>query len=223
MAAGAARKTKVTIIDTEDQLRIAAAELVARERRFAIVIETHGLPPLRRAAGDLKGLLRIVTDQVISRKSGEAIWLRLETHLDPFQAETIAQVTPAALMALGLSGAKARTFIAVATTVSQGTFDFAKLRDLPDEKARAALTSLKGIGPWTAELYLLSALGRRDAWPAGDLALQVAAQSLFGLTGRPDARAMDRLATSWQPWRAVAARLLWSHYRGLRGLSQAVS
>lgn len=210
-------------IITEDQLRKALVELAAREPRFAGVIEAHGLPSLRRTAGDLKGLLRIVTGQMISLRAGEAIWRRLEAHLDPFRPEVIALTPPSALMALGLSGAKARTFIAVATKVSEGTFEFEKLRDLPDNEARAALVSLSGIGPWTAELYLLTALGRRDAWPAGDLALQVAAQNLFGLGKRPDARVLEQLAKDWQPWRAVAARLLWAHYRGLRGLSQAIS
>ena len=211
------------VLDTEDHLRSAAAALAAREPRFAAVIATHGLPSLRRTSGGLKTLLRIVTDQMISLKAGEAIWRRVEPALHPFDAETIAATSPSALMALGLSGAKAKTFIAVASGVCGGGFDFAGLKQLPDGEARASLISLKGIGPWTAELYLLTALGRADAWPAGDLALQVAAQDLFGLTQRPDARQLICLAEPWQPWRAVAARLLWSHYRGLRGLAQAVS
>lgn len=210
------------IIDTEDQLRYALGELVGREPRFAPLIEAHGLPPLRRTSGDLKSLLRIVTDQMISLRAGEAIWARLEPNLHPFQAETIAGLTPAALMVHGLSFAKAGTFIAVSNAVAQKTLDFEVLRDLPDEEARTALTSLKGIGSWTAELYLLTALGRSDAWPSGDLALQVAAQSLFGLPDLPNARVMDKLGTNWRPWRAIAARLLWSHYRALRGRSQAI-
>jgi len=210
------------VLDTEDQLRSAAAALAAREPRFASVIATHGVPPLRRTSGGLKTLLRIVTDQMISLRAGEAIWRRVEPALHPFSAETIARTQPSALMALGLSGAKARTFIAVAASVAEGRFEFGELKDFSDGEARAALLSLKGIGPWTADLYLLTALGRADAWPAGDLALQVAAQDLLALAERPDARMLDRLGGAWQPWRAVAARLLWSHYRGLRGLAQAV-
>jgi DNA-3-methyladenine glycosylase II len=82
---------------------------------------------------------------------------------------------------------------------------------------------LPGIGPWTADIYMLSCLGRADAWPSGDLALQAAAATLFGLTERPDARLMMDLADGWRPWRSVAARLLWAHYRSLKGMPQAVS
>lgn len=210
-------------IDTEDQLRRATVELVALEPRFAAVIEAHGLPPLRRIPADLTGLLRIVTDQMISRKAGEAIWRRLEKQLHPFRADVIAHTAPSTLMGLGLSGAKARTFIAVANEVVATRFEFARLHELSDVQTKVALTALRGIGPWTAEVYLLSALGRCNAWPAGDLALQVAVQILFTLDHRPDARALDRYADAWRPWRAVAARLLWSHYGGLRGLAQGVS
>jgi DNA-3-methyladenine glycosylase II len=93
---------------------------------------------------------------------------------------------------------------------------------MPDDLAWAALAALPGIGPWTADIYLLSAMGRADAWPAGDLALQAAAQHLFVLPQRPDARALGEIAVQWRPFRSVGARLLWSHYRGLRGLSQTV-
>jgi len=84
------------------------------------------------------------------------------------------------------------------------------------------LLALPGIGPWTADIYLLTALGRADIFPSGDRALQLAAQHLFGLPETPSAAELTALAAAWNPWRAVAARLLWSHYRGLRGLPQAV-
>jgi len=86
-----------------------------------------------------------------------------------------------------------------------------------------ALIALPGIGPWTADIYALSCLGRADAWPTGDLALQASAADLFGLVKRPDSRAMLTLAEAWRPWRSVAARLLWAHYRSLKGLPQTVS
>ncbi len=173
--------------------------------------------------GGLAGLLRIVTDQMISLKAGEAIWARLERELRPFDAATIARKRHASLMRLGLSGAKARAFKQLAKAVASGAFDFDNLHRMPDDLALTTLTALPGIGPWTADIYLLSAMGRADAWPAGDLALQAAVQHLFGLPQRPDARTLAAMAESWRPCRSVGARLLWSHYRGLRGMAQTVT
>ena len=209
--------------DTQADLRIAVAALLRAEPRFAAVIETHGSPPLRRMAGGLAGLLRIVTDQMISLKAGEAIWARLERELRPFDAATISRKREASLMRLGLSGAKARSFRSVARAVASGTLDFDNLHRMPDDDAWRALTALPGIGPWTADIYLLAAMGRADAWPTGDLALQTAAQHLFGLKQRPDAKALAAMAESWRPFRSAGARLLWSYYRGLKGLSQTVT
>jgi DNA-3-methyladenine glycosylase II len=90
------------------------------------------------------------------------------------------------------------------------------LIEMPADEAHALLTAIHGIGPWTADLYLLSCLGHADAWPAGDLALQEAARLAFGLKARPSAKDMAALAESWRPWRAVAARLLWSYYRAVK-------
>ncbi len=209
-------------LDTDADLRAAVETLLRAEPRFAVVVEAHGSPPLRRMDGGLAGLLRIVTDQMISLKAGEAIWTRLERELHPFDAAALARKRVASLMRLGLSGAKARTFREAAKAVVSGSLDFKNLHRMPDDLAWAALTALPGIGPWTADIYLLSAMGRADAWPAGDLALQAAAQHLFGLTQRPDAKALAAMAESWRPFRSVGARLLWSHYRGFRGLPQAV-
>lgn len=196
--------------------------LIALEPRFAAIVSRHGPPPLRRAEGGLPGLLRIVTDQLISLKAGEAIWRRAEAELAPFDAPRIARMREASLMRLGLSGAKARCFKAAAKAVACGALDFTRLDSLPDAEVADALCAIPGIGPWTADIYLLSAMGRADAWPAGDLALQVGAQHLLSLAERPSPRALATLAENWRPHRAVAARLLWSHYRGLKGMTQAV-
>jgi DNA-3-methyladenine glycosylase II len=213
----------VNRIDTDEQLRAATAELIAIEPRFASVVDTHGPPALRRMKGGLPGLLRIVTDQMISLKAGAAIWRRVAEELHPFDPEDLVRVEFPALMRMGLSAAKARTFHAAAEAVISGALDFHSLDLMTDAEAYAALTKLPGIGPWTADIYLLGAMGRTDAWPSGDLALQSAALHLFGLGSRPDARALDELAESWRPWRAAAARLLWSHYRGLKGIPQMAS
>ena len=126
-------------------------------------------------------------------------------------------------MGLGLSGAKARSFRAIASAAASGALDFAALSQTSDEEVTTLLTAIPGIGRWTAMIYLLSAMGRADAWPAGDLALEVSAQNLFALDCRPQGNSMAAMAEPWRPWRAVAARLLWSHYRGLRGMAQGVT
>ena len=208
------------VLATVEDLRRATDQLLEAEPRFGEVVAVHGLPSLRRMEGGLAGLLRIVVDQLISLKAGESIWRRVEAELHPFDAGVISRQREASLRKLGLSGSKAQCFKAVAAAVAEGQLDFAALAALSDAEVMAALTALKGIGPWTAEIYLLSGMGRADVLPAGDLALQVAAQHLFGLAQRPDARSLTRLAEPWRPWRAVAARILWSHYRGLRGMTQ---
>lgn len=210
-------------VECEADIRAAVTSLVGLEPRFAAVIAAHGHPPLRRMNTGLEGLLRIVTDQLISLQAGAAIWRRIEAELAPFEPEGIARKREASLMRLGLSGAKARSFKAVAAAVAGGRLNFEALASLSDADVLTTLTALRGIGPWTADIYLLSAMGRADAWPAGDLALQAAAQNLFGLDARPNHKQLVQMAEHWRPWRSVAARLLWSHYRGLKGMSQAVA
>lgn len=214
-------QTAVRRIETVEDLAAGVSALGAADPRLAALARRHGLPPLRRAEGGLKGLLRIVMDQQISLRAGAAIWARLEARYRPFEAAVLARATPEELRACGLSAAKIRTCLALADAAATGALDFAALEDLPDAEAAARLTAFPGIGPWTADIYLLACLGRADAWPAGDLALQVAAGLAFDLADRPDARAMAALAEPWRPWRAVAARLLWTHYRAETGLPPA--
>jgi len=116
------------------------------------------------------------------------------------------------LRRVGFSRQKSGYARALATAIQSGVFDPGYLADLDDDGVRAALTSLKGIGPWTAEIYLLMVLRRPDAWPVGDLALATAAQQVKRLTQRPTPADLLALAETWRPWRGVAARLLWHHY-----------
>ena len=193
--------------------------LAAREPRFAVVLDRHGVPPLRKSPEGFAELLRLVTEQAISLKAAEKIWRRLSDALALTPLAVMA-LGERRLFALGLSGAKARCFCALATAVTEGRLTVEALSTLPDTDARAALTAIPGIGPWTADNYLLSALGRADVWPAGDIALQEAARDLFALETRPGPKALTILAEPWRPWRAAAARLLWSHYRHLKRLPQ---
>lgn len=195
------------------------AHLVAHEPRFAAVIERHGLPSLRLSEPGLPAMLRIITEQVLSLKAAATIWARLERELHPLDPPAILRRRHATLMKLGLSGAKARSFHGLARTVAAGEFSFESLHSLNDEDASSRLVSLPGIGPWTAHIYCLTCLGRPDIWPSGDLAVRLAAADLLQHDD-PSHKSFIALAESWRPWRAVAARLLWSHYRGMRGIPQ---
>ena len=201
-------------------LEAAVAWLVTAEPRFGPIISRHGMPPLRHCEPGLRSLLRIVTDQLISLKAGEAIWNRIATRLERFTPAELLSCSETELRALGLSGAKARCFHAAARAAQGGAFPEDAASDLTEEELFRQLTAIPGIGPWTANLYLLTVHRAADAWPAADIALQHAAHDLFAMAERPSARALTRLAEPWRPYRSAAALLLWSHYRGLRHLPQ---
>ncbi len=207
----------ITHIHTESDLDAALAALTAADPRFAAVIAKGGRPPLRRRTDGYAGLAAIVVSQQLSTASAGAIWARLTAAFDPFVPEAIIKARPEKLMRLGLSRPKIRALKEIARAVARGEPDLAKLGDLSAEDAHAALTAVHGIGPWTADIYLLSSLGHADAWPAGDLALQEAARIAFGLAERPSAKDMLPLAEAWRPHRAVAARVLWTYYRAVKG------
>ena len=209
------------VIAAEQDIAEGVAYLVGRDSRFEQIVARTGLPALRLSEPGLPGLLRIVTDQVLSLKAAETIWRRLERELHPLDPPAILRRRHATLMKLGLSGAKARSFHALARAAASGAFAIDSLHEHGDDNALALLMSQPGIGPWTAEIYCLSCLGRADIWPAGDLALQLAVADLFTLPSRPASRQMIAMAEPWRPWRAVAARLLWAHYRSLKALPQA--
>ena len=208
------------VIMCEEDVARGVHYLLGVEPRYARVVETHGIPPLRLVANNLPSLLNIITEQLISLPAAAAIWQRLQARLHPFEPAAILGIAADDLKQLGLSGAKARCIHAICRAVHAGELDFAGLQAMPDDAVLTALCKLTGIGPWTADIYALAALGRADMCPSGDLALQVAAQDLFELDERPNPKVFLALAESWRPWRSVAARLLWSHYRGLKGLSQ---
>ena len=206
---------------TETAIANAVDDLCRAEKRFRPIVDTHGLPSLRRGEEGLCGLLMIVTEQFLSLAAAHAIWLRLEAHLSPLSAETVLAASDADLLALGLSNAKVKSFKGIAKAFVENPHFCAALHHHPDEEARKTLLGLPGIGPWSADIYLLSSMLRPDIFPVGDLALQAAAHHLFRLRARPDPRRLHELSRKWQPWRAVAARLLWSHYRGLKQIPQA--
>jgi len=207
----------ISRIDTEADLAAGLRALLAADPRLAPIAQIAGPLPLRRRDGGFAGLMAIVMSQQLSTASAAAIWGRLSAAFDPFDPAVVRRARSEKLKRIGLSAPKIRTLKAVAKAVVDGTLDFDALAALPADEAHARLTAVHGIGPWTADIYLLFCLGHTDAWPAGDLALQEAARVAFALKTRPTAKEMAPLAEPWRPWRGVAARLLWSYYRATKG------
>jgi len=184
-------------------------------RRCRVMRDIHrrtGTPPLRSFTPNFQGLSRVVVGQQLSAQSAAAIWARVESAVRPFNATTLAKTSDEVLKGAGLSAGKIKTLRALSQAVAGGSIRFANLNRRADDDIRAALVGVHGIGPWTADIYLLFALKRADAFPSGDLALQIATQRRFGLGDRPAAAALLEIAERWRPWRGVAAHLLWADY-----------
>ncbi len=211
----------LTHIRTETDLNAALAALGQAYPRFLALMATAGRPPLRRRPDGFAGLAATVVAQQISTASANAIWARLAAAFDPLAPDAITRARPARLARLGLSSPKIRALKEIARAIVRGELALTALSELAAEDAHAALTAIHGIGPWTADSYLLFCLGHADAWPAGDLALQEAIRLAFALPARPGAKQMLALAEPWRPWRSVAARVLWSYYRAVKGRKRA--
>jgi DNA-3-methyladenine glycosylase II len=203
-------------IHTEADLDHAIARLIDTDARFAAVLARAGRPPLRRRADGFAGLASIVVSQQLSVASARAIWGRLTTALDPLEPAALIRARAPKLARAGLSAPKIRALKAIAKAIDRGELDLTLLPDKPADEAHAHLTAVHGIGPWTADIYLLFCLGHADTWPAGDLALQEAVKLLLGLKTRPTTKEMGPLAESWRPWRGAAACMLWTYYRALK-------
>ncbi len=172
----------------------------------------RGPPRLRRRDPGFAGLAWTIVGQQVSTASAAAIYGRLEARLGRVDAASLARASDEALKGCGLSAGKLRTLRAVATACVDGALDFAALAAAEAEVAHAALVAIHGIGPWTADVFLLFCLGHADAWPAGDLALQEAVRLALALPARPSARELVALAERWRPHRGVAAHCLWAYY-----------
>jgi DNA-3-methyladenine glycosylase II len=203
-------------IDTDADIATGLAALLTADPRLVAVAAQAGPLPLRRRAGGFSGLATIVVSQQLSTASAGAIWGRLAAAYDPFTPQALIRAHATRLASLGLSGPKIRALKEIAKAIASGRLDCESLPDLPAEAAHAALCAVHGIGPWSADIYLLFCLGHPDAWPAGDLALQEAARLAFALPERPSSKETVALAESWRPWRGVAARLLWAYYRAAK-------
>jgi DNA-3-methyladenine glycosylase II len=203
-------------IHTDEDLAAGMAALVAQDPRLAPVLEKSGMPAIRRREGGFAGLCAIVCGQQLSTASAAAIRDRLFKAFDPFHHDTVRLARATRLAALGLSRPKIKSIKAIGHAVAKGHIDLDAVAKMDADQAHAALVALHGIGPWTADIYLLFCLGNADAWPAGDLAIQEAMRIAFNLKKRPDAKQMMKLAEPWRPWRGVAAHLLWAYYHAVK-------
>jgi DNA-3-methyladenine glycosylase II len=203
----------MTHLDDEAALGQALARLAERDADIARLLPLCGPPPLRRQEPGFAGLIRILVAQQLSAHAARAILARLEARLGTLAPERFLAEEDASLRAVGLSGGKVRYGRALAEAILEGRLDLLEVARLDDAEAVARLVTVKGIGRWTAEIYLLFALCRPDVWPVGDLAVQDALRRVKGLDARPDPKRMEAIALPWRPWRSAAARFLWHVYR----------
>jgi DNA-3-methyladenine glycosylase II len=196
------------------------AALAAAEPRFAAIEPAAGPLPWRTRQPGFPGLLRAICGQQISNQAAAAIWRRLAALPGALEPAGLLALDDATLCGVaGLSRPKAAHARSLARACLEGVLDFAALRAMEDEAAVAHIAAVKGLGRWTAEIHLLFAEQRPDVFPSGDLALAASAAHLLGLDGRPPPKALAELALAWRPWRSLAARLLWHHWRHVTGRS----
>lgn len=211
-------------IETEADLRAGVQVLRDRCVVFQRIVEAAGPPPMRRREQGFIGLGRIIVGQQLSVASAAAIWGRCEKGLKPFTPERISRARETTLRKAGLSAPKIRTLKALSRAVLEGELDLGRAPVTPDDDERlySELTAVTGIGPWTADIYLMFCVGRPDAFAPGDLALQIGAQHAFELAERPQSVELEQLVDHWRPWRAVGARVLWSYYAVAKKQKNAV-
>lgn len=210
-------------IETEADI---AAGVRALRRRCALMRRAHdvaGLPPLRRRPAGLEGLVRVIVAQQLSVASAQAITDRVLAQLDPLSADTLLAQTDENFRACGLSAPKIRTLRALARAIAEQGLDLDAISRASDEAVHQALCAVKGIGPWTADIYIMFCIGRADAFAPGDLALQIAAGHVAGTHERLSPAELLKLAENWRPWRGVAARLLWAYYPHMKRIAAPAS
>lgn len=189
------------------------AYLSARDADLARIVEQFGPPKLRRQPPGFATILQIILGQQVSRSAAAAMYDKLCAAIGPPLPAAFLTLDDETLRSIGFSRQKGRYGRALATEMVEKRLDLDRLGRSDDDTVRAALTALPGIGPWSAEIYLLFALRRSDAWPASDLGVIVGAQKIKGLTDRPNRQEMEAMAEAWRPWRGLATFLLWHGYQ----------
>ena len=196
----------------EDAIR----QLVTDDPRLKPILAKAGMPALRQRAPGFQGLAQIVCGQQVSVAAAAAIWGRVSAAYDPFDHHAIRKARTDRLGRLGLSAAKIKTLKAIAKELVDERLNLDVLAEEDADTAHNMLIALHGIGPWTADVYLLFCLGHGDAWPAGDVAIQEAIKVGLGWDTRPTAKQMTPLAEPWRPLRGAAAHLWWAYYHAIK-------
>ena len=205
------------IILNEDAFAQGVRVLANRDAHLAEVVQKYGAPPLWVREPGFPTLVYIILEQQVSLASAKAAFDRLNAAVRPLTPRRFLTLTDDELLRIGFSRQKTLYTRLLAESLARRYFDLRNLHDLHDDAARNMLVAFKGIGNWTADIYLLSALRRPDIWPVGDLALATAVQEVKRLRQRPSPEKLEKMSARWKPWRAVAARLFWHHYLSKRG------
>lgn len=200
------------MILNEKRLVDAAISVALIDQDLARILADHGTPPLWARTPGFVTLLRIILEQQVSLASADAMYRRLVANISPLTPSAILAAGAPFLRSFGITRQKATYFMNVAEAIQNDELDLEELEILSDDAVITKLTSVKGIGPWTAKIYLLMALCRPDVWPVGDVALATAVKNLKGWQQRPTQPALNEIAKAWRPHRATAARMLWHYY-----------
>jgi DNA-3-methyladenine glycosylase II len=195
-------------VTSAKQLDNAVTALIAADKRFGPVVERAGKPifvPRRRHG--FEALMGIITSQQLSTAAGDTIFGRVKAKVVLFDPQTLLATPAEVLRACALSAPKQKHMKTIAAAILDGSLDLKRVRSMPDDIAREHLTAIKGIGPWTADIYLMSSLGRADVWPVGDVALQASIARALKLRKRPNEKGMEKISQAWRPWRTIVARL----------------
>jgi DNA-3-methyladenine glycosylase II len=187
-----------------------------RDPDLGMIVSTYGPPPFWEREEGFHTLMHMILEQQVSLASAKAAYDRLVAATSPLTPESFLRLNDAELKTIGFSRQKMQFGRHLAEAINRGDLELAALAGLEDIEAKTRLMQIKGIGAWTAEIYLLMALRRPDIWPAGDLGVIVAVQHLKQLPSRPSTQELIKLSYAWQPWRAVATRILWHFYLSQR-------
>lgn len=197
---------------TRRELLVATEELCARDHHLAGVVDQYGPSPLWARKPNYATLVQIILEQQVSLASARAVYQRFETAIGKVDEDTVSSMSPMDLHKKGFTRQKAEYCVDLARMLVNGDLSLRRVALADDDNAREMLTGIRGIGRWTADIYLLMSLGRPDIWPQGDVALASAMQRVKCLRKRPDAGRQNKIANTWRPWRSVGARLMWHFY-----------
>ena len=211
-SAGSRVPTGMVAALSDRSLATGARALGRADAHLAGVLSRHGTPPLWGREPGFATLVQIILEQQVSLASGRAAFGRVLAVAGRMTPRSIARLSERDLRGAGLTRQKAAYVRGLALAIVRGEIDLGAVAEMDDDRAHAELVKLKGIGPWSADIYLLMALGRRDVWPRHDLALASAMREIKRLRSMPTPERQLEIAESWRPWRAVAARILWHHY-----------